>query len=679
MNKIGSYTNKRNSDNTNLSNILVAFPSELVKLSTKQFSVALFITLGLVSFTIIAGFILSSTIVNATDDSVVDEINITVPVSCTLTGTGMNSHNANIVNGTYTADIGTTTLKAFCNDNEGFAIYATGYTGNTIGETNSNKLVGTAASNNATIVTGLATSTPSPDVSNWAMKITATSDSGDTSGTNALTIDSDAEGSFGVYHTVPNSYTKVAHKNSATNMDTTTGGATLTTTYAAYISKTQPADTYSGQVIYTLVHPSDAGAPPQPQPSTAGCINYFANASDAEGTMGCQSATDGSTKTLFASNFSRTGYGFAGWSDAYDYATNPNANFYGPNEGITVPAGTTANGLSLYAVWVKSVGSLQDSSKVAQLCGSGTGSLTPATYSNEGDEDESTWSISANLNSITALTDTRDNQTYAIARLTDNNCWMIENLRLADTHQEGANTVPTALTTANTNNPLNDGDVTNPTVTLKHNYTDTNTFTNLSPTSSVAYDETTAPEGWCTDDSVVCDDQSRLRTDNTANRVSYTTTQTMSTSANLYSYGNYYNWYSATAGNGTYSKSSGNTAGDLCPAGWHLPYGGNGTGTGGGNTSTGFYYLANSMSATSGSQINSRKHRHFPNNFVYSDGVDGASLDSRGTYGNYWSSTASSSVRAYGLGFNSLSVGSGAGSVSKYFGGTIRCVAPGGV
>ena len=124
------------------------------------------VSLDLVILTLLSIAALSGSRVSATDDSVIDEVNVTVPVSCNLTGTGQNSHNANIVNGTYTADIGTTTLKAFCNDNEGFAIYATGYTGNTIGETNSNKLVGTAASSNATIVTGLATSTPNPDVSN---------------------------------------------------------------------------------------------------------------------------------------------------------------------------------------------------------------------------------------------------------------------------------------------------------------------------------------------------------------------------------------------------------------------------------------------------------------------------------------------------------------------------------
>ena len=220
------------------------------------------------TLTLISGGILTSTMVSA-DDSVVDEVNITVPMSCTMSGTGMDTHNANINNGTYTPDIGTTTMHVFCNDNEGFAIYAAGYTGDEIGGENSNKLVGTNASGNATIESGLAITTGTPDISNWAMKLAITQDSGDITETNAFTIDSapnvalpsQAEqsatpASFSEYHVVPNEYVKVAHKNSGTDMTIIAGGVKLTTTYAAYISKTQPADTYSGQVIYTLVHPS---------------------------------------------------------------------------------------------------------------------------------------------------------------------------------------------------------------------------------------------------------------------------------------------------------------------------------------------------------------------------------------------------------------------------------------
>ena len=228
------------------------------------------IPLSLASLTIFTGTILVSSIVSA-DDSVVDEINITVPVSCTMTGAGMDSHSTEIQNGLYKDNIGTTTLHAFCNDNEGFAIYAAGYTGNEIGGESSNKLVGTNASSNATIVSGTATTAGSPDISNWAMKLAISQDSGDTTSTNAFTIDSapnvdlpsEAEqsttpASFSEYHVVPNEYVKVAHKNSMTDMTASTGGVKLTTTYAAYISKTQPADTYTGQVIYTLVHPASA-------------------------------------------------------------------------------------------------------------------------------------------------------------------------------------------------------------------------------------------------------------------------------------------------------------------------------------------------------------------------------------------------------------------------------------
>ncbi|MBR3353702.1 DUF285 domain-containing protein [Candidatus Saccharibacteria bacterium] len=218
--------------------------------------------------------ILASTYVSADDNSTVDQISITVPMSCTMSGTGMDSHNTNINNGTYTPDIGTTTMHVFCNDNEGFAIYAAGYTGDEIGGENSNKLVGTNASGNSTIESGLATTTGNPDISNWAMKLAITQDSGDISETNAFVIDSapnvdlpsqaeqsTTSASFSSYHVVPNEYVKVAHKTAATDMTNTTGGVKLTTTYAAYISKTQAADTYSGQVIYTLVHPSSHDAP----------------------------------------------------------------------------------------------------------------------------------------------------------------------------------------------------------------------------------------------------------------------------------------------------------------------------------------------------------------------------------------------------------------------------------
>ena len=416
-----------------------------------------------------------------------------------------------------------------------------------------------------------------------------------------------------------------------------------------------------------------------PQITASGKICYYANTRTAEGTMGCQTISNSDTYAfLFASNFSRTGYGFAGWSDVYDYNTNANAHFYGPNDYVSFTAGqyTGSNpGLSLYAVWVKSTGYLQDATKVAELCGTGANSLTKTSYNS------TTGILSATLSSVSALTDNRDNQSYAIAKLADGNCWMIENLRLADTHREGANTVATTLTTANTNKPLNNGNI----VTLKHNYTDSSTFTNLSATSNVAYNASTAPSGWCSTNSAACNDQSRLRTDNTANRATYTNGQTITTSDKFYSYGNYYNWYSATAGRGTYSKSSGDTNGDLCPLGWKLPYGGTGTsGASLGGTSGGFSNLDKQMGGTG--ENNSRNSvtgdpmiyywKQFPNNYLNSGYLTGATLNSAGLEGSYWSSTAYSSDIVYVLAFygSVLNPSTSNAHGSKYIGRMIRCV-----
>ena len=247
---------------------------------------------GLFGLTVVSGTALSATTVSADSDTVVDQVNITIPISCTLSGVGMTSHNAEIANGTYEDDIGTTTLKAFCNDNEGFAIYAAGYTGNEIGETNSNKLVGNPAGI-GNIDTGTATS---GNTSNWAMKLETTTSP---TPTYPITIDN----GFTSYSSVPNQYTKVAHRDSGTDIGASATGASLTTTYAAYMSATQGAGTYSGQVIYTLVHPSTHAAPVVCNPNATTiaevkCMQDFGNVSSANRTAIFNSMTVGQQYTM---------------------------------------------------------------------------------------------------------------------------------------------------------------------------------------------------------------------------------------------------------------------------------------------------------------------------------------------------------------------------------------------
>ena len=203
-------------------------------------------TILLVS-TFISGFILSSSTTSA--DDVVDQVNISVPISCSLEGTGMNSHNATINNGTYNSAIGETTMKAFCNDNEGFAIYAIGYTDDTDGK---NVLASSTLGSSYDIATGTATS---GNTSNWAMKLSSTITN--PTPTYPITI----ENSFDSFHNVPNEYTLVAKRTSGTDIGTEAEGSTLKSTYQAYIAPTQTASTYTGQVKYVLVHPHLAPEP----------------------------------------------------------------------------------------------------------------------------------------------------------------------------------------------------------------------------------------------------------------------------------------------------------------------------------------------------------------------------------------------------------------------------------
>ena len=358
----------------------------------------------LVVLTLGMGFILGSQRAKAETNSA--SAAVIVADACSLTSTTTSPHTATISPSLYQAEIGSTTLKASCNDSGGFSIYAVGYSDSEFGKTTLTANIGGELIPANDIVTG---TNQSGTTSNWAMKL-ATNPS--------ATYPVELKNSYDDYNIVPSTFTLVAARNAGTDSGTGATGAEVTATYAAYVAAGQPAGRYSGKVKYTMVHPQGE-TPISPQPCNPGTICYYSNASNSQGSMGTQTVTDGASATLYASNFSRAGYGFAGWSDAYDYATNPSAKFYGPQETITVPEGTTANGLSLYAVWVKSVGSLQDADKVATLCGTGTGSLTQAPTNG-----------TANLSSVSALTDQRDNQTYAIAKLADGKCWMIENLRL---------------------------------------------------------------------------------------------------------------------------------------------------------------------------------------------------------------------------------------------------------
>ena len=623
-----------------------------------------FYVVTLLFCTLTIGLILSSSHVSSA--STTADAAVTVGSACTMTATVDTPHNAEIPNGTNRTEIGTTTLNTICNDSGGFAIYAVGYSNNEYG----NNTMINQADSNITFNTGTATSGSN---SNWSMKLSQV-----TTGTFATTIDN----SFNNYHNVPATYTKVAHRDSATDAVSANPatGTSISATYQTFISPTQASGTYQGKVKYTMVHPASE-IPAQPQTATSGCINYFANTTTAEGTMGCQSISASATSaTLLASNFSRTGYGFAGWSDAYDYETNPNAHFYGPQEDITFTAGQYTganNGLALYAVWVKSAGSLQDASKVATLCGTGTGSLTTAPTDG-----------TANLASVSALTDERDNETYAIAKLADGKCWMIENLRLEAENTRTAEKQALAQgygasTTYGNFSGLADAESASFSSTYSANslyYSGTQSGTASINIGTYNYPGNRMP---------------RYNNLNTQSRASNPTSNIFSsdnTDGGMYSYGNYYTWHAAIANltyNGYNNISTISTS--LCPTGWRLPRSGDKTRITSNDDNDFWNLIVDAINGgTNPANYDSQtmpyytdaseagpvvaKLRNYPNNFIYSGYFRGSSAYGRGSGGDYWSFTAYDYSSSYAMDLNnSPRAYPGTANDSKYEGHSIRC------
>ena len=162
----------------------------------------------------------------ATGTTVTDTVQVTINSACLITTTNAaNTYSATMTNGQLKSDFGSTTMTIDCNDAAGWHVTAVG-----TGADATDKTAMNATGSGTDIATGTATS---GDTSNWAMKVTGTGATG-----------------FTTFAAVPASATNVATGSGAVS------GGTLTTTYQVFISATQQADTYTGQVTYTLAHPA---------------------------------------------------------------------------------------------------------------------------------------------------------------------------------------------------------------------------------------------------------------------------------------------------------------------------------------------------------------------------------------------------------------------------------------
>ena len=212
--------------------------------------------------------------------------------------------------------------------------------------------------------------------------------------------------------------------------------------------------------------------------------------------------------------------------------------------------------------------------------------------------------------------DVRDNNTYIVRKLADGNCWMSENLKL----NLGTPSAPVTVKRA------------------KYNSTYTEDWT---PTGTGGSD---------------------------AAEPMNNNTKTPAPNGNYY-----YSWYAATAGSGTSAQTNTEAEYSICPSGWKLPANYTISTTKSYGSMTNAYGLT--TNGANNSTNNTSTFEAFPLSFARTGEYVSGSPYGVGTYGYYWSSTATSDATyAYFL-LYSTSYTYPQNNNVKYYGLPVRCVA----
>ena len=237
------------------------------------------------------------------------------------------------------------------------------------------------------------------------------------------------------------------------------------------------------------------------------------------------------------------------------------------------------------------------------------------------------------------LTDTRDNKTYTVRKMEDGQCWMTQNLRFGD---NGTSYVLTP--------------------------DDTDIATNLTiPASSI---QNSGRTGW-NDASKTFHiyDNGNAWIELTSSGSNATVNSSGTPPSQSQYVGNYYSWYTATAGTG---GNSGNATSSICPKGWHLPTD---------DVNSDFARLTGALVniTTNASSVPTQSFtmQSAPNHFVLSgryDGGTGGGVVDQGSNGYWWSRTASSTSHFYFLDLGTSYFGF-RGASPIFYGYSVRCVA----
>ena len=351
-------------------------------------------------------------------------------------------------------------------------------------------------------------------------------------------------------------------------------------------------------------------------------ITYDKNTTDTVTNMPTNLIGDTTATTVTISNLvpQRTNYTFLGWNTVADGS----GTTYNPNGGgtdLTYDLNqTTANTDVLYAQWKPDKIYIQD--VTIETC--------PTV--------------------ATTVYDSRDETEYHIQKLTDGECWMLDNLALDLTNSNIKNT----LSTSNTNATA----------------TSISRLINGGGSTSDKY-AITGVANWASDYSysaplVIMTNKDVIPDDAPTNGAGYNKT------------GGLYNYCAASAGsycygNGTSSgTSSGNATEDICPKNWRLPTG---------NTSGEYAALANIVYGSTGNTNDVTAMTDYRNvlSLPFSTYSTNGSISGQGN-GYFWSNTQNGNSYMYAMtvGINSIGTAITNPSYSygsRYYGISVRCVA----
>ena len=423
------------------------------------------------------------------------------------------------------------------------------------------------------------------------------------------------------YNAVPKKGTTAATIYDASAAQTT--ALSVPVMFGVKTDNNMPSGAYTNDVVYTMT-------------PKAGCLTYsvtwdFDGGTAKSGATYPTSLNWGATVNLSQLTPTRNGYTFAGWTNgSSNYAgTETAANLNSANStAVTVKALWTATPYSIsYTLDGGSVSGTNPTSYTIETSTftlinptksgfkfkgwTGTNGTAPQTsvsiakgstgnrsYTANWEEEAATMQTfscsSLSSGGSVTLKDSRDQNSYVIKKLADGKCWMTQNLKL----------INKTISSSDSNLPSGS--------TWTVPASNVSSFTTAYNTNAAYYDST---------------------------------------------YGGYYSFYTATAGWGTNSVTSGSSSKDICPKGWRLPTGG---------SSGEFQTLYNNY--------NSSALMQGVPGFVLSGSVYNGSVYDQGSNGCYWSSTVGNANLAYSLYLDNSNVYP-ANSRSKFGGFSVRCVA----